>query len=238
MPSLNSADRPEPTPRAQSATGSASDVQRATGSASAGAQGATGSASAGALPALQDGPSPQHAPHTGRASGTHAPHTGKASGTQAHDTGKASGTREELSPASRREFLRLMGASLGLAGFAGCIRWPEEQLAPYAHRPENRMPGMPVVYATAMELGGVAQGLLVTSYDGRPIKIEGNPSHPLNRGAADAIAQASVLELYDPDRSRGVIRREGGAEKAVDWDELVKAFKKLLKPRRQLDSAS
>ena len=99
---------------------------------------------------------------------------------------------------NRREFLTLMGASLGLAGLTGCIRMPEEKLAPYAHRPNNRTPGVPVSYATAMEIGGIAQGLLVTSYDGRPIKIEGNPSHPLNRGAADAIAQASVLELYDP----------------------------------------
>jgi len=109
---------------------------------------------------------------------------------------------------SRRQFLQLMGASLGLAGMAGCIRMPEEKLAPYAHRPPSRTPGDPVSYATAMEIGGIAQGLLVTSYDGRPIKIEGNPSHPLNRGAADAAAQASILELYDPDRSRGVIRRD------------------------------
>ena len=79
-----------------------------------------------------------------------------------------------------------MGASLGLAGLAGtgCIRLPEEKLAPYAHWPDNRTPGVPVSYATALEIGGMAQGLLVTSFDGRPIKIEGNPSHPLNRGAA------------------------------------------------------
>jgi Fe-S-cluster-containing dehydrogenase component/anaerobic selenocysteine-containing dehydrogenase len=119
--------------------------------------------------------------------------------------------------ASRRSFLRLMGASLGLAGLSGCIRWPKEDLAPYAHRPANRMPGETVSYATAMELGGVGQGLLVTSFDGRPIKIEGNPTHPLNRGAADAIAQASVLEVYDPDRSRGVIRREGGSTVTSSW---------------------
>ena len=118
---------------------------------------------------------------------------------------------EEALHASRRRFLKTMGASLSLAGLAattGCIRLPEEKLAPYAHRPENRTPGTPVSYATAMEIGGVAQGLLVTSFDGRPIKIEGNPSHPLNRGAADMLAQASVLELYDPDRSRGVLKRE------------------------------
>ena len=123
---------------------------------------------------------------------------------------------EEALHASRRRFLQTMAASLGLAGLAttGCIRLPEEILAPYAHRPENRTPGNPVSYATAMEIGGVAQGLLVTSYDGRPIKIEGNPSHPLNRGAADFLAQASVLELYDPDRSFGVVYRKDG--KAID----------------------
>ena len=89
-------------------------------------------------------------------------------------------------------------------------------------------------YATAMEIGGVAQGLLVTSFDGRPIKIEGNPSHPLNRGAADVLAQASVLELYDPDRSRGVLQRDKrtpatsreamGAIPQPTWDEFRSDF--------------
>ena len=137
-----------------------------------------------------------------------------------------------------------MAASLGLAGLAttGCIRLPEEKLAPYAHRPENRMPGTPVSYATAMEIGGVAQGLLVTGFDGRPIKIEGNPSHPLNRGAADMLAQASVLELYDPDRSFGVIKKtlqrgRGGdgpddkpdvVSQTISWDEFRSEFTKQL----------
>ena len=117
---------------------------------------------------------------------------------------------EQALHASRRRFLQTMGASLSLAGLAGtgCIRLPEEKLAPYAHRPENRTPGNPVSYATALEIGGVAQGLLVTCFDGRPIKIEGNPGHPLNRAAADAFAQASVLELYDPDRSFGPVFRD------------------------------
>ncbi len=127
---------------------------------------------------------------------------------------------------SRRQFLQLMGASLGLAGLAGCIRMPEEKLAPYAHRPPSRTPGEPVSYATAMEIGGIAQGLLVTSYDGRPIKIEGNPSHPLNRGAADAIAQASILELYDPDRSRAVLRRDRNDKDRMPlptgWDDFAR----------------
>ncbi len=150
---------------------------------------------------------------------------------------------DEALHASRRRFLQTMGASLGLAGLAGsgCIRLPEEKLAPYAHRPENRAPGNPVSYATAMEIGGMAQGLLVTSFDGRPIKIEGNPSHPLNRGAADMLVQASVLELYDPDRSRGVIKRglyrslsgDGPHDEQItaapaSWDDFRSEFSKQI----------
>jgi MoCo/4Fe-4S cofactor protein with predicted Tat translocation signal len=134
------------------------------------------------------------------------------------------GTWAKLGPTTRRQFLKLMGASLGLAGLASC-RWPKENIVPYAHRPENRTPGIPEQYATAMELSGVAQGLLVTSYDGRPIKIEGNPRHPMNRGATDVLAQASVLELYDPDRSRVIVRRADGHQFAHGWDDFV-AFAK------------
>ncbi len=117
------------------------------------------------------------------------------------------GASELLDSGDRRHFLKVMGASMALAGvgLTGCRRWPEEQILPYAHRPENRMPGVPVQYATAMELGGVSHGLLATSVDGRPIKIEGNPEHPINQGATDSFMQASVLDLYDPDRSRGVL---------------------------------
>ncbi len=122
---------------------------------------------------------------------------------------------ESLPPATRRQFLKVMGASLALAGLAGC-RWPREEIVPFA-RPAGYTPGVPLQYATAMELGGAASGLLVTSYDGRPIKIEGNPSHPTNLGAADAITQASVLDLYDPARSRAVIRRQGGQRLAPGW---------------------
>ncbi|MCC6546612.1 TAT-variant-translocated molybdopterin oxidoreductase [Candidatus Sumerlaeota bacterium] len=103
--------------------------------------------------------------------------------------------------ASRRTFLKLMGASVLFAGLTGC-QWPEEIIAPHAHRPDGRLPGVPVHYATTMEFNGVARGLLVTSYDGRPIKIEGNPDHPQEHGGADLIAQASILELYDPARTR------------------------------------
>ena len=131
------------------------------------------------------------------------------------------GLAEELtSPRTRRAFLKVMGASLGIAGLAAC-RWPKETILPFANRPEDRIPGVPQQYATVMELAGAAVGLLVTSYDGRPVKVEGNPLHPASRGAAGAFAQASLLELYDPDRSRQVVRRDGDQSFASSWDEFT-----------------
>ncbi len=100
---------------------------------------------------------------------------------------------------SRRRWLQLMGASLTLAGVAGC-HWEEEKIGTYAKRPANRIPGVPVKYATLLERSGVALGVLATSYDGRPIKIDVNPEHPQGFIGTDTFAQASVLELYDPDR--------------------------------------
>jgi MoCo/4Fe-4S cofactor protein with predicted Tat translocation signal len=101
---------------------------------------------------------------------------------------------------SRRGFLKLMGASVALAGLTGC-RWPKEKIVEYARRPPGRVPGTPVNFATVRTINGVATGLLVTSYDGRPIKIEGNPLHPMSLGATDSQMQAAILEIYDPDRS-------------------------------------
>jgi MoCo/4Fe-4S cofactor protein with predicted Tat translocation signal len=127
---------------------------------------------------------------------------------------------ELLSPRTRRAFLKIMGASLGVAGLASC-RWPKELILPFADRPAGRTPGVPQQYATAMELGGAANGLLVTSFDGRPVKIEGNPLHPTGRGTATALEQAVLLELYDPDRSAQPIRRERGQQIAQSWDEFI-----------------
>ena len=100
----------------------------------------------------------------------------------------------------RRAFLKLMGASLALAGMTGCTRQPPEQIVPYVRQPEAIVPGKPLFYATAMTLGGRATGILVESHEGRPTKIEGNPSHPASLGATDVFAQAALLDLYDPDR--------------------------------------
>jgi len=99
-----------------------------------------------------------------------------------------------------------MGASLALAGASSCTKQPKEVIVPYVRQPEEVVPGKPMFYATAMSTAGVATGLLVESHLGRPTKVEGNPDHPASRGATDIFMQASVLTLYDPDRSQTVLR--------------------------------
>jgi MoCo/4Fe-4S cofactor protein with predicted Tat translocation signal len=129
---------------------------------------------------------------------------------------------ETLNPGSRREFLKLAGASLALAGLVltGC-RWPKEKILPYSTRPAGLLPGHPEQYATAMELGGWGVGLLATSYDGRPIKVDGNPEHPVSLGGSNAMHQASVLGLYDPDRAQRILRRDGNNYNTATWDEFL-----------------
>ncbi len=127
---------------------------------------------------------------------------------------------ELLSGPTRRNFLKAMGASLGLAGLTAC-RWPREEIVAFASNSAGRVPGIPQQYATASELGGVGLGLLVTSYDGRPIKIEGNPEHGFSQGATDAITQASILELYDPDRSQSCVLRSDAQRPLRTWAEFT-----------------
>src|SRR6185503_11074548 len=105
-------------------------------------------------------------------------------------------------PVARRTFIKLMGASIALAGATACTRQPVEKIVPYVRQPEELVPGRPLFYATAMPIGGVAAGLLVESHEGRPTKIEGNPLHPGSLGATDVFAQAAILGLYDPDRAQ------------------------------------
>lgn len=102
---------------------------------------------------------------------------------------------------SRRSFLTLMGASAALAGLAGCRR-PVEKIVPYVTQPEEVTIGKPTYYATTMPMGLSAYGLLVTTRDGRPTKVHGNPDHPSSLGSSNIHTEASILGLYDPDRSR------------------------------------
>ena len=97
-----------------------------------------------------------------------------------------------------------MGASIALAGATACTRQPDELIVPYVRQPEEVVPGKPLFFATAMTLGGIATGLLAESHMGRPTKLEGNPEHPSSLGATDLLAQASILTMYDPDRTAAI----------------------------------
>jgi Fe-S-cluster-containing dehydrogenase component len=147
-----------------------------------------------------------------------------------------SALRPDWNESSRRDFLRLLGASLALAGVSGCGRQPADKIVPYVEQPEEIVPGRPLYFATAMSLGGVATGLLVESHMGRPTKIEGNPRHPSvpatfwtgdplqAPGVSNAFAQAAILTLYDPDRSQTVTR----AGEISTWDAFVSALNQQL----------
>jgi molybdopterin-containing oxidoreductase family iron-sulfur binding subunit len=115
-----------------------------------------------------------------------------------------------LDPLSRRNFLTIMGASLALAGLVGCDDFPDEKIVPYVNQPESVVPGKPSFYATTIPMNGYGIGALAESHEGRPTKIEGNPDHPASLGATNVFMQASVLDLYDPDRSK-VITHGGNA---------------------------
>ena len=138
---------------------------------------------------------------------------------------------------SRRSFMGIMSASAALAGtttVAGCVRKPIERIVPFVRRPEDRIPGKAVFYASTFQVGATVQGIVVESQDGRPIKIEGNPGHPGSLGAASAWAQASVLDLYDPDRSRAPRKGNG----RVRWAEALAAVDEMLAAARSDDGAS
>ena len=127
-------------------------------------------------------------------------------------------------PIERRTFMKLMGASLALAGLTGCVFQPPESIVPNVKQPEEQVPGKSLFYATAVPLFGAATPVLVRNNEGRPTKIEGNPDHPNNRpldfppedpyrdprgsSATDIFTQASILDLYDPDRSQTLTYRE------------------------------
>ncbi|HQY87442.1 MAG TPA: TAT-variant-translocated molybdopterin oxidoreductase [Tepidisphaeraceae bacterium] len=165
---------------------------------------------------------------------------GTSSALETVDKEFANYTPEQIASMPRRGFLKLMGASMALAGLSltGCRRWPKQHLVPSTAGMRGQMPGQAEFYATVFERNGVADALFVKSFDGRPIKIEGNPLHPLFRtaegnpnsmhadglGAADAFAQASLLTMYDPYRSRSVIHRTNGNAQASNWDTFFAEF--------------
>ena len=110
-------------------------------------------------------------------------------------------------PQGRRQFLKLMSASLALAGVSACTRQPAEKIIPYVRQPEDLVPGRPLFFATAIPFAGVAAPVLVESHEGHPTKVEGNPQHPASLGATDSFTQASILTCTIPDRAKTVLYR-------------------------------
>jgi molybdopterin-containing oxidoreductase family iron-sulfur binding subunit len=131
-------------------------------------------------------------------------------------------------PVSRRGFMKLMGASMALAGLAGCTRQPDESIYPYVKLPEDLVLGRPMYFATAHPLATGAVPLLVKSDEFRPIKIDGNPEHPYNQGASDPFTQAALLDFYDPDRSQHVTYRGENRE----WVEFAQELRKKVAESR------
>ena len=154
-----------------------------------------------------------------------------------------------LDPIERRTFIKLMGASLALAGLTGCVFQPPEKIVPNVKQPEEYVPGKALFFATAAPLFGAATPVIVRSNDGRPTKIEGNPDHPNNRptdfppedpirdprgsSATDIFTQASILSLYDPDRSPTLTYRED----IRTWTAFVAEMRSMLDEQRPKQGA-
>jgi MoCo/4Fe-4S cofactor protein with predicted Tat translocation signal len=131
-------------------------------------------------------------------------------------------------PKGRRNFLKLMSASLALAGVGACTKQPPETLVPYVQQPEEIVPGRPLYFASAVPISGTAMPVLVESHMGRPTKIEGNPDHPASRGGTDVLTQASVLNLYDPDRAKTITFRG----EVQGWPRFVGAMQEALRNQK------
>lgn len=135
---------------------------------------------------------------------------------------------------SRREFFKIMGASLAMMGASGCTRRPIEHIVPYVKKPEDITPGIANWYTSTCGECDSGCGILVKSREGRPIKFEGNPSHPVSQGGLCARGQASVLNVYDPDRLKSAIEvGRRGSDGVLKWDDLdAKVLAKLQSARQ------
>src|SRR5271169_1472321 len=135
--------------------------------------------------------------------------------------------------ASRRDFMKLMSASLALAGLSACVKQPLEPIVPYVRQPDEIVLGKPLYFASAMPFGGYATPVLVESHEGRPTKVEGNPDHPAGLGGSDVFAQASILDMYDPDRSQ-VVSYTGDIRA---WSDYATAIKGPLNSQKAVQGA-
>jgi molybdopterin-containing oxidoreductase family iron-sulfur binding subunit len=142
--------------------------------------------------------------------------------------------RADLLSIDRRNFLKLGGAALALAGLSGCRILPETKAVPYVRAPEEIVTGKTLSYATTLVSRGYGFGVLAESYEGRPIKIEGNPRHPASLGATDVFEQAEILNLYDPDRAQSVTNQvvvDGYLQQNAEtssWDTFLGALRREM----------
>jgi molybdopterin-containing oxidoreductase family iron-sulfur binding subunit len=143
------------------------------------------------------------------------------------------GASEWQDPAGRRDFMRLMSASLALAGLTACTKQPEEKIVPYVKQPEGLVPGRPLFFASAVLDRGYARGVVVESHEGRPTKLEGNPEHPDSLGATNVHGQAEILNLYDPDRSQAILN----LGEIRTWGAFVAAMKAVVEVQAPLQGA-
>jgi molybdopterin-containing oxidoreductase family iron-sulfur binding subunit len=134
------------------------------------------------------------------------------------------GASEWTNELNRRDFLRLMGASVALAGLGACTKQPIEKIVPYVDRTEEIVPGKPLYFASATSFCGYGQGIVVRSNEGRPTKIEGNPDHPASLGATSIWAQGDLLDLYDPDRAKTLT----SGQSITTWDVFLERLTEVL----------
>jgi molybdopterin-containing oxidoreductase family iron-sulfur binding subunit len=135
---------------------------------------------------------------------------------------------EWIDPVSRRSFLKVMGASMALAGLAGCTKQPDEPIYPYVTAPPDLTLGKPDYFASAFPFTTGAVPVLIKSSAYRPIKVDGNPEHPYIRGGSDPITQATLLDMYDPDRSQHVVYRG----ETRNWGSFLAAFRGMLADKK------
>ncbi len=134
---------------------------------------------------------------------------------------------------SRRSFLKMAAASLALAGLTACTKQPVHKILPYVKQPEELVPGEPLFYATSMCLCGYATGVLAKSREGHPIKVDGNPEHPASLGASSIWMQASILDLYDPDRSQAFLRNG----EISTWADFVSELNQVVREQESTQGA-
>src|SRR3982751_1013595 len=137
----------------------------------------------------------------------------------------------------RRDFLKVVGTSTVAAAAVGCTSEKVEKLIPYLVSPDQTVPGVSTYYATTCRECAAACGVIAETRDGRTIKLEGNPEHPVNRGALCARGQAALQGLYNPDRYRGPMARKNGQLQAVTWDEALQIFAQKLGETRSRGAA-